>query len=315
MVELFPKLQLLDMEVYPDRAMVDFSFSRELSIEELKMLKARFLQKIEAKEEGDIREMVSKNACDLLKYHKQIFLTDLVDREEMFAEMFCMDPYHAPLRGDLDQGASFGEVKLDMFEFGAKKWMKKKVHHYRLEAMFFFSMADRKKWEGLASKEDHQVIGKKKDLFWVEDGVQFFSGKGEAKFQDFVDQIAKNFGEKVFFDGDIEDFQEISSSSDFYLVEKVAGNFGEISYGLKELEQHRVFSAWSFTKKDLKKSFTLLMEDLKLLGSWNGEEFLSYDFLGIPWCVAEFEGSGKYFSITINLQCLFALDLEKKLVE
>ena len=65
------------------------------------------MQKAEGRERGDIREMVSKNACDLLKYHKQIFMTDLVDREEMFAPMFCMDPYHAPLHGDLDQEAVF----------------------------------------------------------------------------------------------------------------------------------------------------------------------------------------------------------------
>ena len=315
LVELFPKLQLLDMEVYPDRVLIDFSFARELSLEELAMIKTRFLQKAEAKAKGDIREMVSKNAADLLKYHNQIFLTDLVDREEMFAPMFCMDPYHAPLYGELDQKASFSDIKLDMLDFGPKKWMKRKVHHYRLDAMIFFHKSDRKKWESLALKKDHRKIGEEEALFFVEDGLQFFTGKGEAAVENFIDVVAKGFGEKVFFDGDAGEFFELTGVADFYAVDEVSGDYGEICYGLKEAEQQRVLSAWTFSQKDVKKTFDSLMEELSFSGAWGEGEFFLHDFLGVPWKIAEMEERNKYFTITINLQCLFAIHIEKKLVE
>ena len=106
-VELFPNLQLLNFDIFPDRFRVEFSFARKLSAEELQMLKDRFFLKIGRGEKGEIREMVSKNACDMLKHHKQIFLTELVDRDEMFTDMFCMDLYNAPIFGEIDQEASF----------------------------------------------------------------------------------------------------------------------------------------------------------------------------------------------------------------
>ena len=202
-----------------------------------------------------------------------------------------------------------------MLDFGPKKWMKKKVHHYRLEAMFFFSKGDRKQWEGLILKKDHEKLGKEEKLFWVEDGIQFFSPRGEEKFERFVTKIAKNLGEKVFFDGDAEEFYQISKLANFYTFEKVAGDYGEVSYGLKEAEHQRILRTWSFSKKDLKESFALLLEELKLFGSWEQGAFILCDFLGVPWKVAEFEEGNKYFTVTINVQTLFAIDLEKKLLE
>lgn len=313
LVELFPNFQLLDLSVYPDRSCIDFSFSRELSLEELQLVKGRFFEKIKRGEQGDIREMVSKNACDLLKYHKQIFLTELVDREEMFTEMLCMDVYNAPLSGEIDQQKSaIAELKLDMYDLGEKKVMKRKVHHYRLDVFTFFSKSDRKKWETLDWSQDHLETGSKNKLFWVEDGLKSFSQKGESEFQKLIASAAAFFGDKVHFDGEAEDFAVTSGSKDFFMCEEFPGQYEGICYGLKETELTRGIIAWSFSRKNLKEKLKEFVKSLGLEGDYDGKDrFLVYDYKGISWVVSELIDNSKYLTLEINLQCLFALQLEK----
>ena len=307
LVELFPNFQLLDLTVYPDRSCIDFSFARELSLEELKLVKGRFFEKVKSRSQGAIREMVSKNACDLLKHHKQIFLTDLVDREEMFTDMLCMDVYNAPLVGEIDQEKSdVRELKLDMFDLGEKKWMKRKVHHYRLEIFSFYSKEDRSSWDALKPFPQ----GK---LFWVDDGLKSFSAAGEEEFEKFSSSLTAFFGEKVYFDGEVEAFYKVSGVKDFFMHEEIPGKYDGISYGLKETETVRGAVAWSFSGKDLNEKMTESLRSTGLEGEIDEQgKIIVYDYKGIPWVISELLGESYYFSLEINLQCLFALSLEKK---
>jgi hypothetical protein len=314
LVELFPNFQLLDLSVYPDRSCIDFSFSRELSLEELKLVKGRFFEKIKRGDKGAIREMVSKNACDLLKHFKQIFLTELVDREEMFTEMLCMDVYNAPLSGEIDQEKSgIAELKLDMYDLGEKKVMKRKVHHYRLDIFTFFSKSDRNKWETLDWSRDHLELGSKDKLFWVEDGLKSFSEKGELEFEKLLSNAAKFFGSKVYFDGEVEDFYALSKCKEFFMSEEVAGNYDGICYGLKETEALRSITAWSFSSKKLSERLEDFVASLGLVGFYDEKNrFHIYDYKGTPWVISELIDNSKYLTLEVNLQCLFALQLEKK---
>ncbi|MCH9616867.1 MAG: hypothetical protein SP4CHLAM5_01420 [Chlamydiia bacterium] len=314
LVELFPNFQLLDLSVYPDRSCIDFSFARELSLEELKLAKGRFFEKLKRGDRGDIREMVSKNACDLLKHYKQIFLTELVDREEMFTEMLCMDVYNAPLSGEIDQGkSSIAELKLDMYDLGEKKVMKRKVHHYRLDVFTFFSKADRSAWESLDWSRDHLELGSKEKLFWVEDGLKSFSKKGECEFEKLISNAANFFGDKVYFDGEVEDFYSLSKCKEFFACEETEGNYDGICYGLKETELSRSITAWSFSSKKLNEKLVEFVTSLGLSGFYDDQNrYHIYDYRGVPWVIAELIDNSKYLTLEINLQCLFALQLEKK---
>ena len=308
-VELFPNLQFLDFSVFPDRFCIDFSFARTLSMEELQMLKDRFFLKIKRKDRGEVKEMVSKNACDMLKHYKQIFLTDLIDREEMFVKMLCMDLYNAPLIGEIDQEGSFNQLKLEMFDQGKKKWMSRNVHHFRVEGFVFYSKED--KISSLSQL--HQEIGKKESLFWVEGGRVAFSGKGEEAFESILDLCSKHFGEKVYFDFEPASFAAISEMKDFYMLISHPGDYNGIDYGLKQTNFTRSIVAFSFSEKDLASKVKQFVSELGLVGEFDKQgKLVVYDYKGIPWVVGENNDSSKSFTIEINLQCLFALMLEKR---
>ncbi len=313
-VELFPNLQLLDLSVYPDRFCIDFSFSRTLSLQEIVMLKTRFFEKMKGEDRGEIREMVSKNACDLLKHYKQMFLTELVDREEQFTEMLCMQVYQAPVFGEINLDCkSIKEIKLEMYDLGEKKWMKRSVHHFRLEGFVYYSKEDRLMFEKLEKdgRQDHLEIGKKEGLFWVEDGLVSFSGKGEKEFQKLIIKAESFFGERVYFEGDVDDFRKVSGEKDFFVIERAEGQFDGICYGLKEAEMIRVLTAFSFSNKNLKNQLENFLNTLHLSGHFDeSNRCLVHDFKGIPWIIAEIGEENNCSFVEINLQCLYALQVE-----
>lgn len=313
LVELFPKLQILDLVVLPDRFIVDFSFSRGLDLDELKRVKERFFEKVRREEKGAIREMVSKNACDMLKHHKQVFLTELVDREEMFCDMFCMDVYNAPLIGEIDQDeCGIKEVKLKTYDHGEKKWSKKKVHHYSLEGFSYYSKFDRKEAEKAESTfegADHVSIGKLKSLFWVSDEGLFFSDIGESEYEKLIDKAKTFFGPKVFFDSDPELFSELSGLDAFLIEDEFESDELSSLYGLKASGVQRGLSAFSFSNSNLKRAFKDFSE---LLGLEVSDDFVAYDYRGIPWEIALYEEEEGVCVLEIYLQTIFALLLEKK---
>ncbi|MCH9621063.1 MAG: hypothetical protein S4CHLAM20_04780 [Chlamydiia bacterium] len=312
LVELFPKLQILDLVVLPDRFSVDFSFSRPLEIQEMHMVKERFFAKLQRNEKGTIREMVSKNACDMLKHQKQIFLTDLVNRDEQFVDMLCMDVFHAPLIGEIDQKESkIKEVKLSVYDHGEKKWSKKKVHHYCLEGFCFYSSMDRKKQEE-TDQVDHVTIGKEEKLFWINEEGVFFSKLGEEKIEKLIDQAKGFFGGKVFFEGDEEVFSEVSGEKDFFRLDLIESDDLSELYGLKGAIVQRAIICFSFSNKDLNKQLEKFCDHLNLKSEMNEfDEFIVIDFKGIPWVIAEFEDVNDYLILEINLTRIFALSLEK----
>lgn len=313
-VELFPNLQLLDLSVYPDRFCIDFSFSRTLSLQEIMMLKTRFFEKMKGEDRGQIREMVSKNACDLLKHYKQMFLTELVDREEQFTEMLCMQVYQAPIFGEIDLDCkSIKEIKLEMFDLGEKKWMKKRVHHFRMEGFVFHSKEDRAAFEKLEGdgKQDHLSIGQKEGLFWVEDGLVSFSAKGEKEFQKLIIKAENFFGGRVYFETDAEDFSKITGEKDFFVMERAEGQFDGICYGLKETEVTRVLTAFTFSGKNLKNQLENFLNELGVSFQFDqNDRCVVVDFKGIPWVIAEIGEENNYKFIEINLQGLYALQVE-----
>ena len=309
-VELFPNLQLLDFAIFPDRFCIDFSFARKLSPEEIQMLKDRFFLKIGKKEKGDIREMVSKNACDMLKHHKQLFLTELIDKEETFTPMICMSVYNAPIVGEIDQEAEFKSLNLKLNDLGEKKWMSRRVHHYSVEGFAFYSEYN---IEPLLSQL-HEEIGKKEALFWVEGGKVAFSSNGEKKFEALFPLCSKYFGEKVYFEFEPAEFVQISGIKNFYVYFETPGVYDGIAYGLKETDVVRSIMVYSYSEVNLSDSLTLFVSELGLTGQFDKYGmFLVYDYKGIPWVVAKNNDDSESFSIEVDLQCLFALMLEKRM--
>jgi len=307
-IELFPKLQLFDFELFPDRFHVHFSFSRTLSLEEMKMLKERFFLKIEKKEKGAIREMVSKNACDMLVHQRQFFLTQLIDKQEPFTPMFCMDLYSAPLTLEIEQEVSFKGFECLLMDKGEGKILGKKIHHYILEGFVFLSQDGKR----CSMEQFHQKIGEEKGWFWIKEGSVAFSSKGEKEFDLLFSSCSDYFGEKIFLNMSPERFSVLSGFKDFYCHEISDGSFNGIEYGLKEGLFARMVCAFSFSGKDLLKKCIDFLKNLGLKGEMdkNSRVFVT-DYKGIPWMVGEGEYSNGEFSLQMNLQTIYALLLEK----
>ena len=316
MVELFPKLQFLGLDIYPDRFSIEFSFSRTLSPQEIEMLKDRFFEKIKSKHKANIREMVTKNVCDLFKHYKQIFMQGMVDRDEMFTMMFCDDLYNGPLIGEINQeDFDYRAIRYSLFDLGEKKWMKKKIHHYRLEGFIYFTEADYQNSEKSINKieeRDHRIQGKKNSLFSVNDGEIAFMPKGEADIEELIGKASEYFGGKIFFTGEVEDFYKKTEIKKFHIYEELEGNYTGIDYGLKSTNYNRSLMCYDFSNSDLKKAVQEFTKNLGLFGEFDSSgQFIITDYKGIEWKCAELFLGKKYLSIEINLLSYFALILEK----
>jgi hypothetical protein len=314
-VELFPNLQLLDLKVFPDRFSIDFSFSRTLSSEEFSMVRGRFFEKISRNQKGDIREMVSKNACDLLKHYKQIFLTDLVNREEMFTTMLCMDLYNAPLFGLIDQDlSSIKQIHLEMQDHGEKKWMGKKVHHYTMDGFIFHSGNDLQNYLKLTNslnKMDHREIGKRENLFWIEDGIISFSQKGEKLIQEQISSITSTFGDLVYFEEQPEVFQKLVKIDSFTRYAEEEGCYQGICYGLKSTQNIRSINLYDFSKKYLIEKLIQFFKKIEIEIKIDEKgDFVTIDYRGITWEIVKIFKEEKYLYGQVNILCLFAISLE-----
>jgi hypothetical protein len=321
LLEIVPKIILIETRATRLGFVLDFISPTVVDEEILKVCLERTKGKLKSKEEPRLLEMTSKNAYEYMRHIKQPFRMEKVDREEQFTNVVQIGDYANILEGeiclDFDQ---VGVVEIEGIEDGGEVlFYKKKTRVTRIKGMAEGSkeeLKEHKKKIREAALKDHRkaqeyYLFDEAGMVWFESGLlerkqveekirEGLSSLGFKEVERMDERALFSVGEKIFE----FDWAELESRAEFGLKDALLQRVVTVAI----LQRKRDVNSLLQLFDELSKIFPQL-EDVRI-----GEDFISaIDPYGLDWRIVEAERCESGWEVTVWIDRLMALIIEKRL--
>jgi len=320
LLEIAPKIILIETRATRLGFVLDFISPTPIHKDILEVCLERTRGKIKSNVEVRLLEMTSKNAYEYMRHLKQSFRMDVVDREEQFTNVLQIGEYANILEGEICLDLSqIGIIEVEGIEEGGEVlFYKKKTPVTRIKGMAEGSKEELKQHkknirEGIL--RDHREV---REYYIFDDEGMVWLGEGISKRMQMEEKVRSTFSHLGF-----KEVERSDERSLFSLGEKVF-EFGLLEeespaeFGLKDALVQRVITATILQRKRDVNSLLQLFDELskifpQLEDVKRGEDFIAViDPYGLEWRIAEAEKCGSGWEITVWIDRLMALIIEKK---